>query len=45
MITARSFGTTADGAPVTCFHLENSSGAWAEVLDYGAILRGVAVPD
>lgn len=45
MISARPFGTTAEGAPVTCFRLENRSGAWAEVLDYGAILRAVAVPD
>lgn len=45
MITARPFGTTAGGAPVTCFRLENASGAWAEVLDYGAILRAVSVPD
>lgn len=45
MITARPFGTAADGTPVTCFHLENAAGAWAEVLDYGCILRAVSVPD
>ena len=45
MITTRPFGTAADGAPVTCFRLENASGAWVEVLDYGCILRAVAVPD
>lgn len=45
MITTRPFGTTADGTSVTCFRLENAAGAWAEVLDYGCILRAVAVPD
>ena len=45
MITSRPFGTAADGAPVTCFRLENASGAWVEVLDYGCILRAVVVPD
>ena len=44
MISSRPFGAV-DGAPVTCFRLENASGAWAEVLDYGCILRAVAVPD
>ena len=44
MISSRPFGAV-DGAPVTCFRLENAAGAWAEVLDYGCILRAVAVPD
>ena len=44
-VSARPFGTTRRGEPVTCFRMENSGGAWAEVLDYGATLRAVAVPD
>ena len=44
-VTARPFGATSQGAPVTCFRLENGKGSWAEVLDYGATLRAVAVPD
>lgn len=44
-VTARSFGATSQGAPVTCFRMENRKGSWAEVLDYGATLRAVAVPD
>lgn len=39
------FGATREGLPVHLYRLENASGAWAEVLDYGATIRAVAVPD
>lgn len=42
---ARPFGTTSTGEAVTCYRIENSSGAWVEVLDYGCTLRGIGVPD
>ena len=44
-ITSRPFGVTAAGDAVTCYRLESVSGAWAEVLDYGGIIRAVSVPD
>lgn len=44
-VTARPFGATKEGDVVTLFRLESSSGAFAEVLDYGATLRSVSVPD
>ena len=43
-VTSRPFGTTKQGRAVTLFHLENTSGAYAEVLDYGAVLCAAAVP-
>ena len=42
---ARPFGTTSTGEAVTCYRIENPSGAWVEVLDYGCTLRGIGVPD
>ena len=42
---ARPFGTTNTGEAVTCYRIENPSGAWVEVLDYGCTLRGIGVPD
>lgn len=44
-ITARPFGATSQGTPVTLYRLKNPSGAYAQVLDYGAILQAMAVPD
>ena len=44
-ITERKFGELKTGEPVRLFHLENASGAYAEVLDYGALLVKVCVPD
>ena len=43
-ITKRSFGTLPDGRKVTAYRLENSSGASAEFLDYGCIIRALCVP-
>lgn len=45
MVTERIFGKLPTGEEVKLFHLENKSGAYAEVLQYGAILVKVCVPD
>lgn len=45
MITDRVFGTLPTGEEVRIFHLENASGAYAEVMDFGAILVKLCVPD
>lgn len=51
MITASSrirqtaFGRTSDGQNVTRFTLDGVGGMRLEVLDYGAIVRGLHVPD
>lgn len=45
MITERVFGELATGEKVRIYHLENASGAYAEVLEFGAFLVKVCVPD
>lgn len=44
-VTERKFGELRTGEEVRLFHLENASGAYAEVLDYGALLVKVCVLD
>ena len=44
-ITKRPFGTLADGTAVSCWTMENAHGLRAELLDYGATIRSVQVPD
>ena len=44
-VTKESFGTTAKGEKVTLYKLTNSKGMIAEVLDFGAILKALYVPD
>ena len=41
----RKFGTLPTGEEVKIYHLENKKGAYVEVLQYGAILVKVCVPD
>ncbi len=43
-IDARPFGTTRDGRPVTCWTLA-AEGIEVEILDFGAIVRAIRVPD
>lgn len=43
--TTRPFGITSRGEAVTCYRMENASGAWVEILDYGCTLRALCVPD
>nr|WP_279322393.1 hypothetical protein [Rhodothermus marinus] len=44
-VTEESFGQLPDGRPVTLFRLRNASGMEVEVLNYGAIIRAIRVPD
>ena len=44
-VTKESFGATAKGEKVTLYKLTNSKGMIAEILDFGAILRALYVPD
>ena len=45
MVTQRTFGTLPSGEKVQIYHLENKSGAFAEGLQFGAILVKLCVPD
>ena len=45
MITERIFGKLPTGEEAHLYHIENRSGAYIEVLQYGAILVKVCVPD
>lgn len=45
LFTKTNFGHTQNNEPVTLYHLENSSGAYIELLDYGCRLRSICVPD
>lgn len=45
MVTERQFGELPTGEAVKIYHLENASGAYAEVLNFGAILVKLCVPD
>ena len=45
MITAESFGKTKDGRKVTRFVITNQKGARLALLNYGAIIQEVSVPD
>jgi len=44
-IRVESFGQTPDGREVTLYNLENANGLKARVIDYGAILVSLEVPD
>lgn len=44
-ISKRAFGTLDDGTQVSCWTLTNENGLQAEVLDYGATIRSIIVPD
>lgn len=45
MISVRKFGELPSGETARIYHLENQSGAYAEVTDYGCILVKLCVPD
>lgn len=45
MVSKRVFGHTSHGEEVSLFRLENASGVAAEVIDFGAILVSLYVPD
>ena len=44
-ITKSDFGTTNTGENINIYHLENASGAYVEVIDYGCRLVKIVVPD
>ncbi|MBR2765212.1 MAG: galactose mutarotase [Blautia sp.] len=44
-VTTKSFGKLTSGEEITLYHIENAAGAYAEVMDYGAILVNLVVPD
>ncbi len=44
-ITDRPFGVTTDGAAVTEYTMTNAAGMTVRVLDYGATVRSIVVPD
>ena len=44
-VSERKFGVLPTGEEVKIYHLENKKGAYAEVLQYGAILVKICVPD
>lgn len=44
MITASPFGTAPDGSPVTCYAI-SACGITARVMDFGATILGIDVPD
>lgn len=43
--TKNTFGYTKGNDLVSLYHLENSSGSYIEVLDYGCRFRSICVPD
>lgn len=45
MINTRNFATLADGRQVTAIRLQNKSGAYADILNYGATIQSLFVPD
>ena len=44
-ITTKPFGTAPDGRAVTMYTLTNAGGSSISVIDYGAILTSICVPD
>lgn len=44
-ITKSEFGTTKDGYTISLYHMENSSGAYIELIDFGCRLTKIMVPD
>ncbi len=44
-ITKESFGVTTKGEKVTLYKISNTKGITAEVIDFGAILKALYVPD
>ena len=45
MITAEPFGVLSDGTPVTRYRLPGGEDAWVDILDYGAAIQSLVLPD
>lgn len=44
-VTSKKFGTTQEGEKITLYTIKNSKGMEADVIDFGAILTALRVPD
>ena len=44
-VSVREFGELSSGEEINIYHLENNSGAYAEISQFGAILVKLCVPD
>jgi aldose 1-epimerase len=44
-VTRTPFGTTTDGTPVNAYTLENSAGMQVRLIEYGAAITGIPIPD
>lgn len=44
-ITKTNYGMTTCGENVTLYHLENNSGAYVEIIDFGCRITKIVVPD
>ena len=44
-ITKSDFGTKNTGENIHLYHMENNSGAYVEIIDYGCRLVKIVVPD
>lgn len=44
-ITSRPFGFTSDGREVHLYHMENRNGAYVDLLDWGARIQAIGMPD
>ena len=44
-ITKSEFGVTSTGEVVNLFHMENNAGAYIEVIDFGARIHKLVVPN
>ncbi len=45
MLSKKVFDYTKEGKTVTCYRITNKGGSYVEILDYGGIIRSLAVPD
>ncbi|MBR4760212.1 MAG: galactose-1-epimerase, partial [Lachnospiraceae bacterium] len=45
MITTKTFGRTLAGEPITLYTMTNGNGMEASVMDFGAILVNLIVPN
>ena len=44
-VTKKPFGVTAAGEQVSEYRITNASGAYVTIIDYGATITGLCVPD
>ena len=45
VITSIPFGCTSGGDPITAYRLSNAAGAFVTILDYGATIQSLSVPN